>query len=420
MLAENYSPELADSTRPRVVLIGASVLNDRVGAGVTLSALFHGWPPENLAQIHTADEDPDPSVCGRSFRLEPVVTSAMTGRARHMRNLARTVSSFLSSEGLSPKLIRWLDDFRPQAVFSQLGDLATGRITLRVAGRYRIPLALHISDDYMPGWPANAIGREIPPITNLANWYLRKLFLKCAHTARRRMSISTSMSQAYRERYGLEFSPFYNAVDPAEWPERLPAAVPLTRPVRIVYSGSIFHNGQFQALCDIRDAVMRLREEGISIRLEIFTAQWSSQEHRNAFHMPPAVEIFDLVPKAKLRDNLTSADVLLLPVSFEPAAISFIRHSIPGKVAEYLMCGTPVLAYGPKEVAQIQFLTERGCAEVVSERDGSALADAIRRLATDEEHRVRLSARAREVALSEFNLPVLRERFQDAIATMVA
>lgn len=410
---------------PRILVIGPNVFNERVGAGITLTGLFGGWPLERLAQVHSDNQLPNQQICRRYYRLNRWEATPMS--TLH-RQLVR-VPHFLSGNGeeapifiggrLTPRLLNWLEQFQPEAVFSQLGGLAMAQITLAIVRRYRIPLAVHISDDWVPGWPANVLGRDVFPVTHLANLRMRRVFVRLLGEAHLRLSIAESMSQEYRARYGLEFTPFYNAVDPADWPERLPAPFLPGQPVRLVYSGSVFRYAQFGALCDLRDAVLRLNAEGLRVRLEIFTQHWREESQRAALERPPHVQLFDLVPRERLQQNLSSADMLVLPVAFDSTSISFIRYSMPGKMAEYLMSGTPVLAYGPVEVAQIEFASEHGCAEVVSQRNQALLVGAIRGLTVDHASRVRLSQRARAVAMEHFNLPVQRARFQSLMSAMV-
>jgi len=107
-------------------------------------------------------------------------------------------------------------------------------------------------------------------------------------------------------------------------------------------------------------------------------------------------------------------------VNFDRVSTEFIRLSMPGKVAEYVLSGTPILVYGPPNVAQVASALGQGWAQVVSHRDPIQLSAAINALLTDALLRDRLARRARQVGLELFNLPVQRTRFEQALTALVS
>jgi len=93
--------------------------------------------------------------------------------------------------------------------------------------------------------------------------------------------------------------------------------------------------------------------------------------------------------------------------------------SMPTKVPSYLVSGTPVLVYGPPGVAQVEYARTAGWGFVVDGRDVEALADAIRRLATDGALRQRLSAAARRVIMNH-DATRVRSAFRAVLARAAA
>ena len=71
---------------------------------------------------------------------------------------------------------------------------------------------------------------------------------------------------------------------------------------------------------------------------------------------------------------LRSASVLLLPVNFDRQSADLIRYSLPTKVPAYLASGTPILAYGPRRMAQIEYARDERWAHIVNERSVTVLA----------------------------------------------
>jgi glycosyltransferase involved in cell wall biosynthesis len=89
---------------------------------------------------------------------------------------------------------------------------------------------------------------------------------------------------------------------------------------------------------------------------------------------------------------------------------------MPTKVPSYLVTGTPILAYGPPGVAQIEYAREAGWGFLVERRDPAALTAAIRRLAGDLALRRRLAAAARQVAATRHDSATVRGSFQAVLA----
>jgi hypothetical protein len=92
-----------------------------------------------------------------------------------------------------------------------------------------------------------------------------------------------------------------------------------------------------------------------------------------------------------------------------------IRYSMPTKVPAYLVSGTPVLVYGPPEVAQVRYALDRGWGHVVSHRDPAVLRAGIRAVIEDQTLRGHLSRTAQAVAAAEHDAARVRRRFQDVL-----
>jgi glycosyltransferase involved in cell wall biosynthesis len=113
---------------------------------------------------------------------------------------------------------------------------------------------------------------------------------------------------------------------------------------------------------------------------------------------------------------IAQADALLLPVNFDAATVRYIRYSMPTKVPAYLFSGTPILAYGPAQVAQIRYAKECDWALVVEQQGVAPLAAGLRRLLADGALRGRLSENARRTARERHDALRVRTQFQGLLA----
>jgi glycosyltransferase involved in cell wall biosynthesis len=241
---------------------------------------------------------------------------------------------------------------------------------------------------------------------------LRSLLVRAAA----RLGICDAMCEAYASRYGVEFQPFQNAVDAVRWAGFLHSHAGAQRPAEIVYAGSILAGAQLDSLVECCEAVARLAREGVPLRLSIYSPRVYAEPHRARLVLAPQIRLLDaLTDDAQFFETISGADVLLLPAGFDAAAIRYLRYSMPTKIPAYLLSGTPILAYGPREIAQMQYAANAGWARVVSEHGITGVERALRDLLDDRALRERLSSRAREVALERHEATVVRAAFQDVL-----
>ena len=117
---------------------------------------------------------------------------------------------------------------------------------------------------------------------------------------------------------------------------------------------------------------------------------------------------------------LSGADVLVLALDFDPRSVAYTRLSLPTKIPAYLISGTPILAYGPIEAAQIRLAKNDGWAHVVTRRDPAELKSAIRRLSSETHYREQLGRRSQALAARDYGAARIRPSFQQAVAQAAA
>jgi glycosyltransferase involved in cell wall biosynthesis len=151
------------------------------------------------------------------------------------------------------------------------------------------------------------------------------------------------------------------------------------------------------------------------MRLRIVTSAANCKQFGPLLTLHPNIAI-----EVSASDDLTffqeisAADALLLPVNFDDTSVDFIRYSMPTKVPAYLNSGTPVLAYGSPETAQIRYAADAGWGRVVTERSLALLKDALKQIVCDKALRGTLSAAARQAAANH-DARVVRSDFQELL-----
>lgn len=432
-------------TLPRILLISPSVFNEYSGGGVMLTNLFRGWPGDRIAMLHSDQFPADQSVCQRFYQLGPSEVRWMwpfslvqhrlshsfhasatgpapggtrTSRGRHAPSAPawrRWGTRLLGEEfprqvRITPPLRQWLLEFRPQLIYTLLGNLTYLQLVRQVAALLQLPVAVHMMDD----WPAVLYRRGLfgAQLRRRMQRELRDLLSGAAL----RMGICEPMCRAYEARHGLPFLPFQNALDLPAWRAQARPDSRVHAPVRLVYTGSIVPSAQLNSLRDICDAVAALYRSGMPVELTIHSPGSMQPAYRAALERGPSVRLEPAADNDTVASVLTSADLLVLPVNFDTESVRYVRYSMPAKVPAYMISGTPVLVYGPREAASVQYALDEGWGFVVTQRSLTALTEAVQLLATDMHLRESLRQRAQHLAAENHDAAKVRPAFQQALA----
>ena len=182
---------------------------------------------------------------------------------------------------------------------------------------------------------------------------------------------------------------------------------PLGTPLRLLYTGSVYH-AQLDAVRNVAEAAARLPGGAV---FDIHT----SQAAKALGGLDPViVRVKPHIYSDEIFDVQKSADVLVLPLGFDTGVPEVIRSAAPGKMAEYLASGRPILAHVPADSFVARFFRERECGVLVDTPDIARISCALRDLAGDAALRLRIVRNAQDAA-REFTANTASEKFWSAI-----
>ena len=119
-----------------------------------------------------------------------------------------------------------------------------------------------------------------------------------------------------------------------------------------------------------------------------------------------------MAPNSEMPRIQSQADILFLPLSWHTKSPEIINTATPGKLTEYLIGGRPILIHAPKESYLVEYAKENDFALVVDEENVDQLANAIRRLLTDQELSNRLIRNAQATFLKNHDITKTVEKFK--------
>jgi hypothetical protein len=384
------APLTQDAALPRTLVVSESPFCRDNGFGVTLHSCFDGWPSEALVQLYTrAGSTPSSDRCRRMHFAD---IPGHRGR-RHGIDWFLGRRPAWRGRFSRPWLRRTLGNWRPDVVYTLMFSVETLAYAAWIAEQFDCPLVAHVADD--------GIGRDERAKASV------QALLEAASSC---VVISHEMRAEYASRYGVTCEVLHNgAADELFTRHSRPAA---DGPFRVRYLGSVIPEHHYHAIEDVGAAVRAAGEAGCAARFELCGGAWTRQ---HAEHLADGHDVVyrGAVTTSEGVDLLKTADLLVVPVTFDPSAFARVRFSLPTKLAECLASGTPTLVYGPRGCGPVEFCRRHGVGSVIDERSVERLTAFITWLAGEGRSSARRRAeRDREFIRSHYTARIARDRFR--------
>jgi glycosyltransferase involved in cell wall biosynthesis len=289
------------------------------------------------------------------------------------------------------RLARAMRSAKADVVVGCTGDLWELPASLLAARIARADFVPYLFDDYVHQWPnraMRAIARRLEPLV-----------------LRRSVAVivpNEALAEAVERRVG---------VVPAI--VRNPVAAEHAAPVeiergRIVFTGSIY-GAQAASLRRLRAALANVSDAS----LHLYTT--AGPEELAQAGLGASVVLHGRRDLGEIGKVLAAADVLFLPLAADgPYHPELIRTSAPGKFADYLAAGRPILADVPADSFVASYLTRYDCG-VVAAPEEAGLAAALERALRDDDLRERVATNARARAAADFSIEGARAAFAAAV-----
>jgi len=430
---------------PKILIIG-QYFHKRSGGGITLSNLFCGWDKNCIASAAMRIIDPDFSICENYYCLGKneierkfpfsfmkdkkefksgvlkkehvqLNQSSLAGKnAFNLGKLVKLKDDLLVFSGqlhrrrkivASNELLDWINEFSPDIIYSQLSSLELIRFVRDLDCRLNKPMVFHMMDD----WPISITQSQKGIFRYFWKHTIDKELSLLFSKAKKLLSISESMSEEYKIRYGVEFVPYHNPIDLSDWvlPDK---NYEIKKTFTILYAGRI-GTGLQNSLLDVASAILNLKTFGLDINFDIQATNDNpvlSELSNYSFVTVKKTVDYSVLPRI-----FHEVDLLLLPNDFDAKSVSFLKYSMPTKASEYMVSGTPILVYSSPNSAVTKHALKYKWAYVVSENAVEKLESAIRKLYYNIGLRTALGTTAKKFAIEHFNSITVREDFRNVL-----
>lgn len=387
---------------PRTLVLTESPFSSTNGFGVTLATLFAEWPRERLLVLYRSRRFWDDTCVQLQEARDRMVHMPLPGRPLlnpvHLRELGGVLVPYLL--GRTPSWLgrysrTWIDrtlsGWEPDVIYSWFYSPVIADYGAWLSRKLGVPHVAHVGDDVTPGRTPSAIADAL-------------------RAAAARIAISEEMKADFESRFGAPFEVVHNGAAAEIF------AGPLTRepasddPELVIrYVGSLIRAHHGAASEDIAEAVARHNENGGRARLEIYCPEWTAELARDLARRPNVV-YGGFAEKPRNYELLKTADLLVLPITFDEREFRWLRLSMPTKLPEYLGSGTPTLVYGPRGCAPVEFCIRNDVGIVQAERSVHALVQILERLGREREAFRERAAHDRNLAEATVSARAMRDR----------
>jgi len=423
----------------RLLFITPVGFNSITGGGITFKNLFDGWPVDQIAIIHADELKQDEEICNKYYKIRSREQKKIYQLFRKNSEINLKIDNQFSSKIKKQKILMtfkdilfgdsmpqffhfskelrfFIEDFKPTLIYSILGSNFFMSLVDVIQQEYKLPLIIHFMDD----WQSCIYKKGIFSLLerNKMKYLLRKLIKKADVC----LAICEEMKAEYSKRYKRKFLAFQNCIDIDKLQIKNNFVSRKSNDKFIfTYTGSILSFAQFYSLIDITKAIKELKNEGHNIIFEIYTPLVLSKKYiKKLLLIDSSIKINDVIKDDnQFFDILNKSNGLLLPVNFDKYTKKFIKYSMPTKVPSYLISSTPIIAYGPKDVAQIKYAIANEWAYVVYKRSKKELKKIILRSIQDISHNKKLIKNAKKTFYKFHNSKDVRLDFQKLLCDSV-
>ncbi len=416
----------------KVLVISHNVFCKTTNMGKTLMAYFKGWDANNIAQLYVHSEIPTDDICKNYYRMtdKEIIKSVFTrksgtifreqdikkdeinsrvdtGVTAQLYQKARTRTPLIYfarnlwwslGSWKTKKLLAWVDEFSPDVIFLASGDYSfIYKIALKLAKRKNIPLVISCMDDYY-----------------FNNHNERKFGGKAVHKAYMRQ-VQKTMKYAdcifpICEKMSRDYSKFFNKpCHTLGTPSSIKEKLSCEKTNAISYIGNLGYNRHLQLIA-IGKALKNIDCKEKPQYIDVYSAE-TRPEILNVLTEENGIKFHGSVSSDKVLEITGQSMAVIHTESFDPVTRKSVAYSVSTKIADALVSGTCILAYGPSEIASIEYLRENDAAYCIS--DPLKLEEGLTELIESKELREKYIDNASALAIknhdSDKNCKMIRE-----------
>lgn len=415
----------------RVLLIGHNVFSKINNMGKTMLSYFRGFKPDEIAQFYIQNKLPsDGTVCQNYFRftdkdaIRSVFSPKNQGRVispkdiisaempvpdkdiigsiyqygRKRNALIYSARNFLWSiaRWKNQTFLSWIKAFDPDVIFFMSGDYAfMYKIAKFVSIHLGKPIVVCCVDDYY------LYNR------NEGSWLGRvqhKQFMKTVFQLMERTSCILTISDAMRDAYSELFHKPCFTLHTSVAQKKLAIKSDASR---VAYFGNLSFRRREQ-LISIGTAIKNLQIPGLS-GIDVYSGE-TNPVNFDGLTEENGVFFHGKIDPGDVADKMTDCIAIIHTESFDSYIRKTTKYSVSTKIAESLMYGPCLIAYGPEGIASIDYLKKNNAAYVITRPED--LMSGLREILSNAELREQIVKNERRLAAENHDEAVYSQKIR--------
>ena len=423
----------------KVLIMSHNPITDYNNMGKTFLSLFEDFSSNELCQFYIYPTIPNVKKCGSYFRitdkdaLKNIFSINKKGREISIEEIKNENSLYENESeqniykeksshkelklvarnfiwklgGNTKKLDQWIKEQKPDVIFAAAGlSSFFYDFILKISKKHSLPIVSYVCDDFY--FSSELLLKGV--IKKVYYKALRKKVAKLMRNSKTVTTICDSLGKAYQNEFGCNTLTVSTGatIDIASKANESDAKV-------IRYFGNL-QLGRNNSLLSLGKALDKINEEQNSkYSLEIYTDE-SRPDILQPFSEILSIQIKGFVSGDEVHRLMKDSLALVHTESFESKNIERVRFSVSTKIADSLASGTALLAFGPAEVASMEYLIENEAAFCATSAE--ELTEVLKELITNKDKKEKIISNALESAKknhdSKKNSVMMKETLEEA------
>ncbi|MHA3114585.1 hypothetical protein E0H86_05165 [Acinetobacter sp. ANC 4635] len=342
-----------------ILIISAKPLDCNNATGITLRNIFQEF---NEGQLYHLYNDTKFSNLKNSFNLNKKVIPNNCLAVEGNKSTGVTHNNFKSSLKdilpfyISSELQGFLRESKIDIIYSLLGNIRTLDMTYKIHNYLKAPVVIHFMDD----WPGSLYQQSF--FFLLQGKILQHKLKKILNISKKVYVISDYMQVEYKRRYDIESKTLMNCIQPQLYKENIKA-----NKIKILYSGGLHLQRDL-----VLEKVLFISSKYFKnfITFDLFLSEQDQNTHRDLFFKySDIIGNIQYVSPENVSDLLSNYNLLMHLEAFDKDVIKYTKFSISTKIPQYLAASRAILAFGPRDIASIDYISRNNVGYVCNDLD---------------------------------------------------
>lgn len=387
---------------PRLLLVDGSPLSRITNMGILKTNLLSNYPKECIFQISTSGINDNSSAnsmikyivdkrsilfgsYGKIVEYNEISNSRTKQKSQGNSLVSNLKTRFpvffddlsqlirLRNTVYHKKLLSLIKEFNPNYILTFGVTISELYIAMHLSKIFNLPIIIYISDDYI-----EYNHSKFSIFSKFLKNKLKITFNEIMKRSALRFVVSELMKIEYERRYGIEFNVLMDGIDTRYYKETVQPL--LSNEFTFTFLGSLEPNRwmNLSLLGDALDIINKESKYKCIFHIYAFDSErkiYSTRLSAQSIELKDEIS-FEDVPIVQIK-----SDILVHVECFPPFVhVNQTKYSMSTKIMQYLASGTPILAFGPCEVASIKFLQDYEATTIITTNELSSIILSITKL----------------------------------------